>query len=151
MCSVVLRLAFKVAVNQRCRGFISPGRAKIKRAAAATGPTIFLLRVHFVIESTDTRYVRIKIIVRVCLTAAGPITAQIMIASRYTPTWKTLIARHESICRRRRATREPVVCTNDFPPYFYPLYPFFGLRIPAYPHLALPFCQSLEKGETHNV
>lgn len=132
MRSAVLRLAFKVAVNQHCRGFISPGRAKIKRAAA-TGPTIFLQRVHFVIESTDTRYVRIKIIVRGCLTAAGPITTQIMIASRYTPTWKTLIARHESICRRRRATGEPVVCTNDFPPYFYPLYPFFGLRTLAYP------------------
>lgn len=50
-----------------------------------------------------------------------PITTQIIIASGHTPTWKTLIARHESICRRRRATGEPIVCTNNFPPYFYRL------------------------------
>lgn len=124
MCSAVLRLAFKVAVNQRCRGFISPGRAKIKRAAA-TGPTIFLQRVHFVIESTDTRYVRIKIIVRGCLTAAGPITTQIMIASRYTPTWKTLIARHESICRRRCATGGTCRVHKRLSTLFLPSIPFF--------------------------
>lgn len=64
---------------------------------------------------------RIKVIAQSCSASGGvgPITTQIMIASRRTPTWKTLIARHESICRRRAVARGSLSCARTaFHPIF---------------------------------